>query len=148
MGNEVTKSIDVSEVYTANEKLSLNSKFDDFIKSKWLSEKSIQAVKEDIARLFNASGRLTPAFLKTVNKKIENIIDNELRANLAKNSPAMQGVLVATETVQAQTKIPANTPGVTNTPSRESGQTVTWLFNAIWVVKGAVANKEAQLKAI
>jgi hypothetical protein len=60
----------------------------------------------------------------------------------------MQGVLVATETVQAQTKIPANTPGVTNTPSRESGQTVTWLFNAIWVVKGAVANKEAQLKAI
>jgi hypothetical protein len=34
MGNEVTKSIDVSEVYTANEKLSLNSKFDDFIKSK------------------------------------------------------------------------------------------------------------------
>ena len=96
---------DISETYTANEKLSLTDKFDTFAKSKWLSEKGIQITKEEIQKLFDNSGKLTQAFLRTVNTKIENIIRAELWADLAIKSKAMEWVSVR-ENFAEKVKIP------------------------------------------
>jgi hypothetical protein len=78
---------------------------------------------------------------------VENEIGKVMSA-LRNSSTAMQGVPVVTETAQAPGKIPANTPGITNTPSRENGQTVTGALNAIPVVRSAIAERKKQLDSI
>lgn len=153
MGNEVTN---VSETFKANEttrQFELMDKFESFAKIKWLNEQSIKSARaeiEDRFAKFNKEGMDARRFgnlRRTIDGMVENEIGKAMSA-LRNSSTAMQGVLVATETVQTQTKIPANTPGITNTPSRESGQIVTWALNAKWVLEDAIKRRKDQLKAI
>ena len=153
MGNEATN---ISETFKANEttrQFELTDKFESFAKIKWLNEQSIKSARaeiEDRFAKFNKEGMDARRFgnlKRTIDGMVENEIGKAMSA-LRNSSTAMQGVPVVTETAQAPGKIPANTPGITNTPSRENGQTVTGALNAIPVVRSAIAERKKQLDSI
>ena len=148
MAENITNS--AQETYQTNEatkQFTLLPVFEKFAQSKWLNEQAIKSVKAEIEARFASynAENMDPRRFKNIKWIIESIITNEIgkaKSDLAEKSKALQGIRIATETSPAPEKIPANVPGITNTPKVAVGSI---LWAASWGYKNAIAARQQML---